>query len=84
MLGRGSGPYMAPELFGRAENTFKSDIFGFGAILFDLMEQETRLDCESIELIQEHYEICARPRDLSHFVAGGLWFQGVHSHVAAL
>lgn len=50
---------MAPEVHAKAEYSFQSDVFAFGMLLFDLMEQRRRLRDQSVECVSSHYKVRA-------------------------
>lgn len=52
---RGTQRYMAPELFTTGELTFQSDVFAFGVLLFEVMEQKLWLEGECYQAVKSHY-----------------------------
>jgi tetratricopeptide (TPR) repeat protein len=60
----GTLPYMSPEHFGRAEFTSASDVYSFGAMLFEVLEGRLLFECGSFDAYREAH-VRQRPPKVS-------------------
>jgi serine/threonine protein kinase len=60
----GTLPYMSPEHFGVSEVTVRSDIYSFGAMLFELLEGRVPFECASVDAFREAH-LYSQPPQLS-------------------